>query len=115
MAAPQGVEPRYAAPEAAVLPLNEGATRALRPGVAVGLGPRLAPGAISQPVHHKWIRAGGQTPGTPHTVGIRDVSRVFPDVLHPGVTGADSPTCCALMSRQLTASNQLQGACFDPS
>src|SRR3984957_21212187 len=28
MAAPQGVEPRYAAPEAAVLPLNEGATRA---------------------------------------------------------------------------------------
>jgi hypothetical protein len=28
MAAPQGFEPRYAAPEAAVLPLNEGAARA---------------------------------------------------------------------------------------
>ena len=28
LAAPQGFEPRYAAPEAAVLPLNEGATRA---------------------------------------------------------------------------------------
>ena len=28
VAAPQGFEPRYAAPEAAVLPLNEGATRA---------------------------------------------------------------------------------------
>ena len=31
LAAPQGFEPRYAAPEAAVLPLNEGATRALIP------------------------------------------------------------------------------------
>ena len=28
LAAPQGFEPRYAAPEAAVLPLNEGATSA---------------------------------------------------------------------------------------
>ena len=27
MVAPQGFEPRYAAPEAAVLPLNEGATK----------------------------------------------------------------------------------------
>ena len=30
LAAPQGFEPRYAAPEAAVLPLNEGATTAER-------------------------------------------------------------------------------------
>lgn len=31
VAAPQGFEPRYAAPEAAVLPLNEGATVTCRP------------------------------------------------------------------------------------
>ena len=30
LAAPQGFEPRYAAPEAAVLPLNEGATSAIQ-------------------------------------------------------------------------------------
>jgi hypothetical protein len=38
LAAPQGVEPRYAAPEAAVLPLNEGATRAFRAGSCRWLG-----------------------------------------------------------------------------
>jgi hypothetical protein len=49
MVAPQGFEPRYAAPEAAVLPLNEGATSSnwlvLKPGLtlaAAGAGPRKA-------------------------------------------------------------------------
>ena len=54
MAARQGFEPRYAAPEAAVLPLNEGATRknglVLRPCWR-GLG--RAPASKNQLVHHK--------------------------------------------------------------
>ena len=63
LAAPQGFEPRYAAPEAAVLPLNEGATRErlirfLRPDWP---GPRQGAGHQNQLVHHKWIEWLGQT------------------------------------------------------
>ena len=38
LAAPQGVEPRYAAPEAAVLPLNEGAAKQNAIAFAIDLG-----------------------------------------------------------------------------
>ena len=48
MAAPQGFEPRYADPESAVLPLNEG---------AVGMG---CPSG--HPIHLKVVRNGGQCP-----------------------------------------------------
>ena len=37
MAAPQGFEPRYADPESAVLPLNEGATRTKKAYLAAAL------------------------------------------------------------------------------
>jgi hypothetical protein len=61
--APQGFEPRYAAPEAAVLPLNEGATSAdlarLAAGLALGLG--RTPGVTNRLDHHKGIPAHGQT------------------------------------------------------
>ena len=39
LAAPQGFEPRYADPESAVLPLNEGARRAERTALTPGLAP----------------------------------------------------------------------------
>ncbi len=62
LVAPQGFEPRYAAPEAAVLPLNEGATSAnwlvLQPD---WLGPGQDALTSNHLDHHKWIRLHGQT------------------------------------------------------
>ena len=52
LAAPQGFEPRYADPESAVLPLNEGATSA-RDGVLQPCGPAPTKGAQCQLLHLK--------------------------------------------------------------
>lgn len=55
MAAPQGFEPRYADPESAVLPLNEGATLPRKAdGGLVGL-PDERLDMMCQPVHHTKI------------------------------------------------------------
>jgi hypothetical protein len=62
MAAPQGVEPRYAAPEAAVLPLNEGAASAKQVNLAAVLAtPLQNAGPESQLVHDKWYPGRGQS------------------------------------------------------
>ena len=65
LAAPQGFEPRYAAPEAAVLPLNEGATRMhmllLQP---CWQGSGKTPTTKGQLIHHKGIFCLGQTSET---------------------------------------------------
>ncbi len=62
LAAPQGFEPRYADPESAVLPLNEGAASAAFASSHAerGRAPHRFP-TQSQPVHHKGIPGLGQT------------------------------------------------------
>jgi len=61
LAAPQGFEPRYAAPEAAVLPLNEGATPSVcQPGGQLTSELRLIP-QLNQLVHHNDFPNFGQT------------------------------------------------------
>lgn len=62
LAAPQGFEPRYAAPEAAVLPLNEGATSAKQAILQPCLTrPDTESGSGCQPFHHTDNLFGGQT------------------------------------------------------
>jgi hypothetical protein len=72
LAAPQGFEPRYADPESAVLPLNEGATCAKGDHAATHEHAKdRMPGAHAQPDcnkqaqpdYSKWIRKLGQTEG----------------------------------------------------
>ena len=62
LAAPQGFEPRYAAPEAAVLPLNEGATSAIQ-AILQPRWPGQAerPALNSQLFHHTDNFLAGQT------------------------------------------------------
>jgi len=62
LAAPQGFEPRYAAPEAAVLPLNEGATQSVSPLVTVPTNNSRVSPQTNQLVHHNGFRSFGQTP-----------------------------------------------------
>ena len=63
LAAPQGFEPRYADPESAVLPLNEGATSALG-GVLQPYGLAPPKGAQCQLLHLKGhLQARSTVPG----------------------------------------------------
>src|SRR5579859_1559121 len=66
MAAPQGFEPRYADPESAVLPLNEGATTCVE---ANWLGfARLAPHMQNQQTYHRGPSSAGSN-------GLRKLAR----------------------------------------
>ena len=63
LAAPQGFEPRYADPESAVLPLNEGATSARCGSSCSRLAGAPERDAQSQPLHVTGISPSGQFPG----------------------------------------------------
>ncbi len=60
LAAPQGFEPRYADPESAVLPLNEGATSARCGSSCSRLAGAPERDAQSQPLHVTGISPSGQ-------------------------------------------------------
>ena len=68
LAAPQGFEPRYADPESAVLPLNEGAVSAGVLGLRFTFARRGAAQAkrIAQLVHHTGIPNQGQSAAPVH-------------------------------------------------
>ena len=62
LVAPQGFEPRYAAPEAAVLTVERGGNKIAWASLAARLaGPLQGAGRQNQLVHHKWICRPGQT------------------------------------------------------
>ena len=88
MVAPQGVEPRYSAPEALVLPLNEGATSEdfLVAVLVKQIG--REPIAQNQPSHHKGNRRSGQTGEVPlnFLLLIRPVSanHIAQDIVQKG-------------------------------
>jgi hypothetical protein len=93
LAAPQGFEPRYAAPEAAVLPLNEGATRAIIRLLPCGPDPAgrrtraanpLMIRGIVQRVKHYSIPTQDEPEGSGQwslNIGVHDAQKLCPEAI----------------------------------
>ena len=100
LAAPQGFEPRYADPESAVLPLNEGATVAK-------LSPRAWPAGLdrrlrqrkTQPVHHK-------EDSEPGSNRLNTPDHVLPFILLTSESFSCSANLSSLAPGLLTAKNR---------
>src|ERR1035437_3019842 len=96
VAARQGFEPRYAAPEAAVLPLNERATRLLRGWTRelIDFYASRAPRRKCQLVHHKVDSRTGSNPRWGYSLPLLLLAQHLQRTQTKDAIAGDPSRCC---------------------